>query len=348
MRGFRDRGFVQTPEGFYFCVIGSIHPRDRVISYIKYVPSDSGVWGNKEHKFERILQKYTIPDLLKTFQFIEKNYPHYLFYSPEDNITVTAVPQEYVCTHFRPEKKLAKLRQANQLDSLQKKLVKFTKFLANTSGVSEDSFGVTGSILLDIHQPAFSDIDIIVYGVENSWALKNALTKHSGSEQPIKRLKREALEDWCIKKTQQYPLTAKDALKLYERKWNIGFFEDKYVSIHPVKTENEVTEKYGEKSYTPCGQVTIQATVKDNVNSLFLPATYQIEDVKFLNGQQLDDVNEVATYEGLYDSLAENGETIQVKGKLEKVNEKNSNRQHYRVLVGSAEGKGTEYIKLVE
>lgn len=348
MRSFRDRDFVKTTEAFFFCVIGSIHPLDRVISYIKYIPADLGAWGNKENKFERILKNYTIPDLLKTFQFIKKKYPQYLFHSLEDNITITAVPHNYIQTHFMPEKKLAKLRQASKLDALQEKLIRFTKFLEETSGISENSFGVTGSLLLDIHQPSFSDIDVIVYGKKESWALKNALIENRKSKSYMKYLEGKTLRDWSLKKTKQYPLTTKEAKKLYERKWNIGFFEDKYVSIHPVKIESEVTEKYGEKNYIPYGQVKLKAVVDDNIDSLFLPATYLIKDVEFLSGQQLENVTEIVTYESLYDSLAENGEKIEVKGKLEKIFEKRKNRQHYRVVVGSAEGKGSEYIKLVK
>jgi predicted nucleotidyltransferase len=348
MRGFRDRDFLQTREGFFFCVVGPLHPPKRVISYIKYVPSESGVWGSGEKKFSRILPKYTIPNLLETFKYLERNYPHYLFHSPVDNITITAVPHERIKEHFKPEEKMSQLRQAPELDSLQDKLVRFTMFLGEMSGVSDASFGVTGSLLLDIHQPTFSDLDVTVYGAKDSWALKEALTENRGSETPMKRLEGKPLEEWCIKKSQDYPLTPKEALKLYEQKWNLGFFEDRWVSIHPVKLESEVTEEYGEKTYIPYGQVTIEAVVSGNLDSLFLPATYQIEDVKFLHGQQLGDVAEVVSYEGLYDSLAENGETIQAKGKLEKVTEKGTSRHRYRVLVGSAEGKGKEYMKLVE
>jgi predicted nucleotidyltransferase len=348
MRGFRDRDFLQTSEGFFFCVVGPLHPPKRVISYIKYVPSASGVWGSGEKKFSRILPKYTIPNLLETFKYLERNYPHYLFHSPVDNITITAVPHERIKEHFKPEEKMSQLRQAPKLDSLQEKLVRFTRFLGEISGVSEASFGVTGSLLLDIHQPTFSDLDVTVYGAKDSWALKEALVENRGSGMPMKRLEGKPLEEWCIKKSQDYPLTSKEALKLYERKWNLGFFEDRWVSIHPVKLESEVTEEYGEKTYIPCGQVTIGAVVSGNLDSLFLPATYQIEDVKFLHCQQLGDVAEVVSYEGLYDSLAENGETIQAKGKLEKVIEKGTSRHRYRVLVGSAEGKGKEYMKLVE
>jgi predicted nucleotidyltransferase len=347
MRGFRDRDFLQTSEGFFFCVVGPLHPADRVISYIKYVPSESGIWGTKEQKFSRILQKYTIPNLLQTFNYLETNYPHYLFHSPVDNITITAVPHNKIKKHFRPEQKLAQLRQAQNRDSLQEKLVRFTRFLAETAGLSENSFGVTGSLLLDIHQPTFSDIDMIVYGKKDSWALKKALTEKRGSD-AMKRLEGESLREWCVKKSKEYPLTTKEALRLYERKWNLGFFEGRWVSIHPVKVETEVTEIYGEKTYTPCGQVTIEAIVSDNVDSLFLPATYHIEEVKFLDSRHSMNVTEVVTYEGLYACAAENGEKIRVKGKLEYIKEKRSSRERYRVLVGSPEGKGTEYIKLVK
>jgi predicted nucleotidyltransferase len=346
MRGFRDRDFLQTSEGFFFCVVGPLHPPERVISYIKYVPSESGIWGKDEKKFSRILQKYTIPNLLETFSYLETNYPHYLFHSPVDNITITAVPHQNIAEHFKPEKKLSQLRQALQLDSLQQKLVRFTRFLEETSGVPEESFGVTGSLLLDIHQPKFSDLDVTVYGAKDSWLLHKALSENRDSETPMKRLGGKALKEWCIRKAKQYPLSPAEALKIYERKWNLGVFEDKWVSIHPVKLESEVTGEYGKSIYHPCGQATIRAVVRGNTNCLFLPSVYQLEEVEVLEGPLLGRVTEVVSYESLYDSLAENGETIQAKGKLERVTEKGSSREHYRVLVGSPEGKGKEYIKL--
>jgi predicted nucleotidyltransferase len=347
MRRFRDRDFIQTNEGFFFCVVGPVHPPDRVISYIKYVPSESGIWVNKENKFSRLLKKYTIPNLLETFNFLKQNYPQYLYYSTFDNITITAVPQTNIKTHFKPEQKLAQIRDAKQQDKLQDMLTRFIQFLHETSNVPLSSFGVTGSLLLDIHIPSFSDLDVIIYGTEESWNLKNALTEKRDTDFSITRLKGKRLEEWCLKKAKETPLSSDEALKLYERKWNLGFFEDRWVSIHPVKTEKEVTEKYGHKTYEPVGQVKIEATVKDNGDSLFLPATYKVEDETFLDGKQLGDVTEVVSYEGLYDSLAENGERIQVQGKMEKVTTTKTNKQYYRVLVGSAEGKGKEYIKLV-
>jgi len=347
MRRFRDRDFLQTKEGFFFCVVGPLHPPDRIISYLKYVPSKFGVWGKGEKRFKRVMRSYTIPNLLETFSLLERNYPHYLFHSSFYNITLTAVPQKYIAEHYKPEEKLAQLQQASHLDSLQKKLTRFTSFLAETSNVPHEFFGVTGSILLDIHQPEFSDMDITVYGSKNSLAVKNALIENYALlSSSVKRLEGKALKAWCARKAQRYPLTPDEALKIYERKWNLGIFEDTLFSVHPTKLEQEVAEEYGEKTYYPLGHATICAVVYDNTDSLFLPSVYRIKEAKIVEGPHVTDILEVVSYESLYDSLAEVGESIEVRGKLERVVDNKTSREHNRILVGSPEGKGLEYIKL--
>jgi len=347
-RRFRDRDFLQTKEEFFFCVVGPLHPSDRVISYLKYVPSKLGVWGKGEKRFRRVMRSYTIPNLLETFSFLERNYPHYLFHSSFYNITLTAVPQKHIATHFKPEEKLAQLQETSRLDPLQKKLTRFTSFLAEISNVHHDFFGVTGSILLDIHQPEFSDMDITVYGLKNSLAVKNALVEnHALSDFPIKRLEGKALKAWCVRKARRYPLTPDEALKIYERKWNLGIFENTLFSIHPVKLEQKVAEEYGEKTYYPVGHATIRAVVYDSTNYLFLPSVCRIGEAKIVEGPRVTDIVEVASYESLYDSLVEVGESIEVRGKLERVVDKKTSREYHRILVGSPEGKGMEYIKLI-
>jgi predicted nucleotidyltransferase len=53
------------------------------------------------------------------------------------------------------------------------------------------------------------------------------------------------------------------------------------------------------------------------------------------------------SYEGLCDSLADKDEMIEAKGKLERVVDNRTAEEYYRVLVGSPEGKGQEYIKRI-
>jgi len=348
MRGFRDRDFLRTREGFFFCVVGPFHPPDRVVSYLKYVPAKLGVWGRGKKRFRRAMRAYTIPSLLETFRFLERSYPHYLFYSSFYNITMTAVPHEYIAKHYKPEEKLTPLLQASCLDSLQKKLLRFASFLSEKGSISSNSLGATGSILLNIHRPKFSDIDMTVYGLKNSLAVKSALTKtYSLSSSPARRLEGDALKAWCTSKARLHPLTFEEAMQIYQRKWNIGMFEGTAFSIHPIKLEEEVTEAYGEKTYHPIASVTVRAVVHDNADCMFLPAIYQVQEVETIEGPPVTDIKEVVSYEGLYSDLAETGETILARGKLERVLDEKTVQEHHRVLVGSPEGKGNEYIKLV-
>jgi predicted nucleotidyltransferase len=345
---FRDRDFLQTREDFFFCVVGPFHPPDRVISYLKYVPARLGLWGKGKKRFRRVMRAYTIPSLLETFSLLERNYPQYLFHSPYYNITMTAVPHEYLTKHYKPEGKLAQLLQASRLDPLQKKLTRFTSFLAEISEVQLDFLGVTGSILLDIHQPEFSDLDLTVYGLKNSLAVREALTEaYSSWSSAVKRFEGGALKAWCESKAQRYPLTSEEALKIYERKWNLGFFENTPFSIHPVKLEQEVKEEYGDKIYYPVGSATVRAVVYENSDCLFLPCVYRVREVNIVEGSQVENIEEIVSYEGLYDNLAEVGESVVAQGKLERVIDRKTGQEYHRILVGSPEGRGMEYIKLL-
>jgi len=295
-----------------------------------------------------VLRNYTIPSLLETFNLLEKDYPHYLFYSPFYNILMTAVPLEYLSRHYKPEEKLAKLVEAKRLDFLQKKLIRLVSFLSEKSGVPPEFFGVSGSILLNIHRLGVSDTDITVYGLKNSLAVKRALQEaYSQPASHIRRLENSGLKAWCRSKARSHPLTTDEALQIYKRKWNLGVFEDTKFSVHPVKLEEEVNEEYADKIYEPLGLIVLGAVVDDNSESLFLPAVYHVQDARVIKGPQVADIEEVASYEGLYGDLAEVGETILVKGKLELVRDKKNKRKYHRVVVGSPEGRGTEYVKII-
>jgi predicted nucleotidyltransferase len=348
MRAFRDRDFLRTKEGFFFCVVGPHHPPNRVISYLKYAPSRLGKWGRGKWRFKRVLKDYTIPSLLETFRLLEKEYPQYLFYSPFYNVLMTAVPLESIAKHYQPEEKLAQLLEAHRLDLLQKKLKKFVARLSEKSGVQPSSFGVTGSILISIHRLSISDLDIVVYGYKDGLAVKRALIDaYAVKSSDIQRFEGAELVAWCKSKMQSHPLTYEEALQLYKRKWNIGVFGGTKFSLHPVKLPEEVTDEYADKVYDPIGAAVVGAVVHQNVDSMFLPAVYQVREAKVIKGPEVNDVEEIVSYEGLYGDIAEVGETLLVKGKLEQVTDRKNKRKYHRLLVGSPEGKGSEYVKLL-
>ncbi|MEM1587124.1 MAG: hypothetical protein QXX99_05120 [Candidatus Bathyarchaeia archaeon] len=347
MRGFRDRDFIETIEHFLFCVVGSVHPPEMVISYMKYVPSESGLWGRGERRFRRTMRNYVMLELINTINFL-KNYPEYLYYSHVMNIRISAVPLEKISFHFKPEERMENLvKNVGDLDPLERKALDLAIKISDESSVPLKYFGVTGSILLDIHQP-FSDIDLTVYGVENTGRVKETLRQiYLNKTSDLMALNGARAEDWCLNKSRLHPLTYNEAKKLLDKKWNIGIFQGIFFSIHPVKLEAEVNEKYGDRIFRPSGMIKITATVVDDSEADFMPATYKVEDVKVLEGKHIGEIHEVVSYEGLYCGIANVGERIVAYGKLETVMDRRSGEIYHRVLIGSQEAEGRDYIKIL-
>lgn len=345
MRSFRDRDYLETREGFYFTVVGNVHPDDRVVAYLKYVPSKTGIWGFGSRRYDRALKHYTIKDLVQTFELLESRRPEYMFHSAILGLTFSAVPYAAVRRHLMPERRLAQILQDHRQDPLEKRIAKLVKELSTIANIPIESFGVTGSVLMDTHKE-FSDIDLVVYGKDQTRRLKGALSRLMGENKgKIRRISGQALEDFIQEKVSFNNLTRQEALALYNRKWNMGQAFGTCFSVHPVKLEGEVSERYGDRKYVPIGLIQVEATVRDSSDSMFMPAVYSVDDVKWLHGEKPQDVWEIVSYEALYADIAHEGERVRANGKLEEVIAPETECSYQRILIGSQEAKNTDYLK---
>jgi predicted nucleotidyltransferase len=340
MRRLRDRDFLRTREGFLFCVVGYAHPRNRVISYLKYIPSSDGLWTGGGKRYARTMPNYTIPSLLSNIEMLKKNYPQYVFHSRVFNVEMSAVPHNCIAEYFLPEVKLQTLLASNKLDLLQKETVELVSIISSESGVSKYDFGITGSILTDIHNPLFSDIDLTICGGTNAWKVREALKQTSDISFLHKSCEKRTLDHWL----KNYSLTVSEAETIYKLKWNYGYFKDRPFSIHAVRKHLDNVEQYGEKHFFPQGIVEGMAEVTAADESLFLPCTYKVSGLEVKFGGRLVEVNEVVSYDGFYIGLFEAGNHISIKGKLEKLISKDG-RNSLRILIGSPEAKGGDYLK---
>lgn len=343
MRRVKDRDFLRTLEGFLFCVVGYSHPRDRVISYLKYVPSSEGAWGKEGERYARTMPNYTIPSLLSNIEMLRRSHPKYVFHSHILNIQMSVVPNDHIAERYSAENKLQAFFRSKELDPLQEATVELASRLSRETSVAKDDFGVTGSILTGIHNPRFSDIDLTVYGGENAWKVKRMLREAPRSTSLRRhpdRLSREMLKRWV----KDYPLTRSEAEMIYSRRWNYGCFNDRLFSIHAVRKDVEIVERYGDQRFFPQGMVEGSAEIMGIGESLFLPCTYKVKGLEVKLGEGVTEVDEIVSYDGFYSGIFDCGEHVSVKGKLEKVTNKTGDA-YLRVLVGSPEAKGRDYIK---
>jgi hypothetical protein len=128
------------------------------------------------------------------------------------------------------------------------------------------------------------------------------------------------------------------------RRWNYATYEGRYFSVHPIRSDEEIAETYGEHLYRTRGGGRVQATVVDASEALFMPAIYRVEDVRLLEGDpQVTRVREIVSYEGLYRDIVDAGGVIEAKGKLETVD-----GQPRRLVIGSMALAGQGYVKPAE
>jgi len=345
-RGFKDKDFIKTPEDFFFCVVGYMHPKDRVISYLRYLPNLAGKWGYGSARYARAMPSYTIAYLLKNIELLRKDFSDYIFYSDVFNTQMSAVPHNKIKEHYRPEHRLKGILKLEKPDKLQEKVIELANLISNKSDIPIGYMGVTGSILINIHKPEFSDIDLVVYGRDNSLKVKDTLLSlYDKKESDVQKLYGDALYNWCEEKAKDYPLTFDEAKKIYNRKWNYGSFKDTNFSLHTVRLDSEITELYGDKIFSPMGMVKIRAIISDTSESIFFPHNYSLRRVIVEEGKKVQDIRKVTTYEGLYGGIFEIDDEIVAKGMLEKVLDNRTEEVYHQVLVGSLEGKGMDYVK---
>ncbi len=344
-----DRDFVLTTEHFFFCIVGYVHPPDRAISYLKYIPADSGKWKLENQNLQRVLPYYSAQAVLNTFQFLKKDYPHYLFQDQYNNIEFSAVPFSYIKQYYSSKNKLKEIFALTKLDTLQDKLKSFVLILSKLSGVSIDAFGITWSILLNIHNPSFSDLDVTIHGYDNSVKVKRTMLDiFRKASQEIIPLNAEEAEIWQKDKVKRFNISIEAAKMLFQRKWNMGKFRKTRFSLHPIREPHEINEKYGDKIFTKMGQIEIDAKVVDNSEALFLPSKYKITDADIQNGRKVGDIKEIISYEGLFDAVAEKDEIIKAKGELEFVRDNLTCSNYHRIVIGSKKQNVKEFLTMHE
>jgi hypothetical protein len=318
----------------FFCVTGYLHPLDRITAYLKYSPVSEGKWKKKNTYYRRELPHYHVHVISSTISYLKSHYPQYVGFCPVRNIEMSMVPRDAITHYYLPETRLQHILHTSD-DLLEKKVAAFAEELQTHAAIRSTDLGITGSILIGLHNPQFSDIDLIVYGKANSLAVKSslkAIPRVTGLEATKKK-------EWIHNKMTIFHLKRKEAEIFAERKWNYGFFDSTYFSIHPTRTDAEIHESYGETIYTDRGVIHLTAQITDSSQSLFLPASYGLEVIDILEGDAVP-VKQLVSYEGLYCDVFHNGDLIEVRGRLEQVN------GSYRVVVGTLSIRD-QYIHLL-
>jgi predicted nucleotidyltransferase len=326
MRQPKDRDFLETPEGLLFCVVGYLHPPGRSVAYLKYTPADAGKWARGDVAYRRELPYYHVRHVRRTLTWLEAEHPRYLWTDPATGLRFSHVPQDAVVRHYVPEQRLAEI-VTRPADALERETRDLATLLVKAADVPLEALGVSGSILLGLHNPAFSDIDLLVYGADHARRLRAVID--SLVDEGLAPLPEECRAKWRAETAVRFGLEPEVVADLDARRWHYRLFRGRYLSLHPTRAEHEIREAYGERRYTPLGRAMVEARVTDASEAMFLPAVYRVADVRWREGTP-GPLGEIVAFEGVFGSAAEAGERVLAEGHLEA--ERGGGR---RLVVGS-------------
>jgi len=324
----REGDLIEDINGSIFDVKGLVHPPNRIIAFPRFVPNPSGERRRAGVSYSKVYA------LSERFAWLEEKFPQYLVYDQVFDDRLCEVPIEAVKNHYQPADRLQDLHHEDKLDDVERQALQFVKILKENANISWGKLGISGSILVKLHTPA-SDVDPVVYGSENCYrvylALKSLLEGKKGSVRSYSLDGLRRLFDFRSKDT----ITSfEDFVRTESRKALQGTFMERDYFIRFVKDWNEVEEEYGTIRYKSVGYARIKATVVDDSEMIFTPCCYKIEDVKILDGTNIQTIEEIVSFRGRFCEQARNGETVVAQGKVERV-QKLGEREHYRLLLGN-------------
>jgi len=328
----RIRDFIYTDDDLYFATTAYIHPEDRILSFLRYIP-------DKEGERSKNGRKYTKVDSKQAYKFLSRKHPEYLYNCDITGIKMMGVPLNKVKEILRPEERLKEIMNNSNNNDLINKVVKLSDIFHKHARIPYSKMGISGSILTGLYDHSVSDIDFVIYGLGNH---RKALETF-GKIKDKTDLKSISDEYWA----QLYEKRIKDTSLSYEefkwyekRKNNRGVINGALFDILLTRDWDEIKGEYGEEKFESWGTVMVECKVKDAIAAFDNPAIYKIEDVNILEGKDFD-ITEIASFTHTYSGQAKEGEKIIARGKLEKVT-----CSRYRIIVGTTRESINEYIKL--
>ena len=354
MEQVRTRDFIYTSDDLYFASTNYIHPEDRVISFLRYVPDSEGDREKDGKRYRKVGSE-------EAYTYLRENHPDYLYFSQVTNVEMMGVPLDKVERVIKPENRLLGLKKTFESGGEVKnpeliaKLMDVADFFHFKAGIEYENLGISGSILPGLQKDDVSDLDFVVYGLDNHRQAIAAFKEYKGGKVDIEEVDKTIdlygitndYWDFVYNKRMSDSSLTKEEFRWYEnRKANRGTINGTLFDILATKNYDEIEGVWGDTVYEPQGIAQIECDIVSALGAFDNPSLYTIENVEILDGVDFD-LTEIVSFTHTYAGEVVDGEHVIAKGKVEKVivNGKDS---HYRLVVGTTREAIDEYVKLKE
>ncbi|MHA1791800.1 MAG: hypothetical protein ACTSVI_04085 [Promethearchaeota archaeon] len=347
-RGVLDHDIFLDHEKRIYFVLGHYQPEKRIISILKYFPSDAGTWIQKltGTRYKRTYWHQGIEAFKSSQASIGiaggKQLESFWIRDPVFNTEFTEVPFENIMTYLLPENRVKEIFDENEskLDDLESKVKHVVGSIINNFSfikLKDGDIGITGSVLWKGHSER-SDINLNVYGLKKCIKLNDALTVMAGEEQQLDNdlfVKLKGFGELLRIKTS-------DNIKIFSLKRKVKLKLEGFtpgIQIRWCLKKNEFNIKYGDETYSDIGLITVKLRIIDDTYSIFFPAMVYVEP---LDADK--NIVRVMIYDSRYTRLLKKNDTVKITGLLQRINDDDS----FQILIGSKKYSDKENVTFIQ
>lgn len=324
--------FFRLESGDIFYAKGVVHPPGYVVSYPKYVVD---LFGDRVNRYGVRYRK--LSRLSEEREYISSRYPSYLRYDEFYCRDVVVVPLAEIAYTYNPIDRAREIIELSMKDPVLADVKDMLIDIASATNVRE--IGVSGSILVDLYRED-SDIDIVVYGLENGYKVYEYLRDAVDRDPRYRRYRDRDVLQLYLRRSAETPISYDQAVYQESRRVLEGYFRDREYFIRLVKFPWEETT-YGSCRCRKLGKTTVKLRITDARESMFTPCRYKVEVEEYIEGVKADIV-EVYSLRGRFAEIAQEDEVVVARGSVELV-ELKSGDLYYRLYVGDER----DYIILI-
>jgi predicted nucleotidyltransferase len=299
-------------------VKGLVHPPDRIIAYLRYVPDTEC----NETGYRKVY------NLGEREEYLALGFPEYLWYSDVYGRVVQSVPVSRIDSVLKPVEYLNYMKNHYEdLNKIQKSSLHLASEIVHSTQITWSDIGITGSQLLGIARDE-SDIDLVVFGEAACHDFYSNMCKKYYEIPGIVPYAGDTLQAHLRFRWESIPQYHSILGDIESKKILQGFFYGYEFFIRLVKLPHEVNEPYGKVRYEMMGFCKSRFRVSDDTDSIFTPCIYEVES------QDHPKLRRVVSYRGRFTEQVEKGAFVEAKGRLENVTNIKTGERFQQLVLG--------------
>ncbi len=315
--------FLITDDDHIFEVKGVVHPKNRVVAYLRYLPTQD---GNRISSGGVRYRKIT--SLKEREDYLQREHSEYLWFDETRGRLLQGVPLNRIAFALDPVDCLRRFRDMGRHSSpLQQASLNLAQALIDRTGIEWGTIGLTGSQLVGLASSE-SDIDLVIYGEKPARKVYSILKEQFRGIEDLGWYTGELLDKHTTFRWGETPRWRDVLRKVESGKVLQGLFGGCEFFIRMVKSLDEIEYEYEDFKFHNEGTLTIRCHVIDDHDSIFTPCAYEVQC------DRLGNLRRLVSYRGRFTEQVSKGMNVEAKGRLESVTDTRSGEKFSQLVLG--------------